>query len=60
MARTPLNVRIDPALLTQVRRLADSQNRTLSNLVDTALKTYVETSKKTQPLSNDTREAHGS
>ena len=41
MARTPLNVRIDVQLLEKLKDLAKNENRTLSNLVDTALKKYL-------------------
>ena len=48
MPKTPINVRIDPALLEQLRQLAKEQNRTVSNLVDTALRSYTENSRKSQ------------
>lgn len=46
--KAPINVRIDPVLLEQIRQLAKEQNRTVSNLVDTALRVYVENSRKAQ------------
>lgn len=48
MPKAPINVRIDHTLLEQIRQLAKEQNRTVSNLVDTALRVYVENSRKTQ------------
>jgi len=42
MARIPLNVRVSPDLLIQVKRRAAAENRTVSNLVDTALRRYTE------------------
>ena len=46
MAKIPLNVRVDPALLEQIKKLAKAENRTVSNLVDTALRRYIENSRK--------------
>ena len=46
MAKIPLNVRVDPDLLRQIKEAARTENRTVSNLVDTALRRYVEKSKK--------------
>lgn len=42
MAKTPLNVRVDPTLLRKIRQKAAAENRTVSNLVDTALRQYVD------------------
>jgi len=46
MAKIPLNVRVDPALLEEIKKLAKAENRTVSNLVDTALRRYIENSRK--------------
>ena len=43
MAKVLLNVRIDPELRKQLQALAEQQNRTLSNLVETELKRVVAT-----------------
>jgi len=41
MAKVPLNIRIDPELLEALKKQAEQENRTLSNLVDTILREYV-------------------
>lgn len=41
MPKIPLNIRIDPQLLKQLKAQAKKENRTLSNLVDTILRNYV-------------------
>jgi predicted transcriptional regulator len=45
MAKIPLNVRVDPSLLQRLKDVARAENRTVSNLVDTALRRYVENSR---------------
>ncbi|RUQ34224.1 MAG: hypothetical protein EKK71_16480 [Candidatus Competibacteraceae bacterium] len=40
MAKVLLNVRIDPELRESLKRLAQEENRPLSNLVETVLKQY--------------------
>lgn len=42
MPKVPLNVRVDPALLETLKTQAQIENRTLSNLIETALKRYLE------------------
>lgn len=46
MAKVPLNVRIDPELMNRLRQKAKEENRTVSNLVDTALRRYAEKKRK--------------
>lgn len=46
MAKSPLNVRVDPRLLSKIRQKAAAENRTVSNLVDTALRQYVDRNEK--------------
>ena len=46
MAKVPLNVRIDPKLMEQIKATAKRENRTVSNLVDTAIRAYVAKSKR--------------
>ena len=41
MPKVPLNVRVDPALLETLKAQAKIENRTLSNLIETALKRYL-------------------
>lgn len=41
-AKIPLNVRIAPDLLAHLKIQAQKENRALSNMVETALKTYLE------------------
>ncbi len=41
MAKVLLNVRIDPELRKRLQAVANEQNRTLSNLVETELKRLV-------------------
>ncbi|EDZ66968.1 ribbon-helix-helix protein, CopG family [Nitrosococcus oceani] len=41
MAKALLNARIDSALKKKLQTLAERENRTLSNLVETVLATYV-------------------
>ncbi|MBQ3225432.1 MAG: ribbon-helix-helix protein, CopG family [Clostridia bacterium] len=36
-----ISVRLDDALIQKLREVAEEQNRTLSNLVETVLKDYV-------------------
>lgn len=52
MPKAPLNVRIDPVLLELVRQVAKEQNRTVSNLVDTALRVYLEKHRLAQKKSD--------
>ncbi len=42
MAKIPLNIRIDPELRERLKKQAQRENRTLSNLVDTILREYLE------------------
>ncbi len=42
MAKIPLNIRIDPELRERLKKQARRENRTLSNLVDTILREYLE------------------
>jgi len=42
MAKIPLNIRIDPELRERLKKQADRENRTLSNLVDTIVREYLE------------------
>jgi len=42
MAKIPLNIRIDPELRERLKKQAHRENRTLSNLVDTILREYLE------------------
>ncbi|QVL47617.1 MAG: CopG family transcriptional regulator [Thiocapsa sp.] len=42
MPKVPLNVRVDPALIELLKAQAKLENRTLSNMVVTALKRYLE------------------
>lgn len=46
MSKVPLNVRVDPTLLEQIKKRAREENRTVSNLVDTALRRYIEKGRK--------------
>jgi hypothetical protein len=41
MTKTPINLRLDPTLLAALKAQAARENRTLSNLVETALKEYL-------------------
>lgn len=43
MAKTNLNILIDSDLKARLKAIADQQNRTLSNLVETELKRMVTT-----------------
>ena len=43
-----VNVRLTPALKAKLERIADSQHRTLSNLVQMALQQYAEEVEKTK------------
>ena len=42
MPKVPLNVRVDPDLLERLKAHAKIENRTLSNMVVTALMRYLE------------------
>ena len=42
MAKIPLNIRIDPELRERLKKQADRENRTLSNLVDTIMREYLD------------------
>ncbi len=51
MAKTNLNILIDVGLKARLKAIADKQNRTLSNLVETELKRMVATEEaaRTEP-----------
>ncbi len=38
MSKRPITIRLDDALLAAMRRQADDENRTLTNLIETVLK----------------------
>ena len=40
------SVRLDEELLNELKKIADEENRTLSNLVETVLKRYVQSQKE--------------
>ena len=40
------SVRLDEELLNELKKIADEENRTLSNLVETVLKRYVQSKKE--------------
>ncbi len=42
MAKIPLNIRIDPELRERLKKQAHRENRTLSNLVDTIVREYLD------------------
>ncbi len=42
MAKIPLNVRVAPELRERLKKQFHRENRTLSNLVDTILREYVD------------------
>ena len=42
MAKIPLNIRIDPELRERLKKQAHRENRTLSNLVDTIAREYLD------------------
>lgn len=42
MAKIPLNVRVDLELRERLKKQARRENRTLSNLVDTIVREYLE------------------
>ena len=46
MAKVPLNVRVDPALLDALKAQAKIENRPLSNLIETVLKRYLADNKR--------------
>ena len=48
MAKTNLNILIDSDLKARLKAIADQQNRTLSNLVETELKRLVATEEATR------------
>ena len=41
-----ISLRFDPALRTELERIAVRENRTLSNLIETVLKAFVEQDKR--------------
>jgi len=41
-----VSVRLDEAVVEQLREIAQTQNRTLSNLIETVLKDYVSNQKE--------------
>jgi predicted transcriptional regulator len=47
--KLPLNVRIAPDLLDNLKTQARLENRALSNMVETALKAYLERASKEGP-----------
>jgi predicted HicB family RNase H-like nuclease len=46
MAKKPYNFRFEEKLIEQVQKLADKDNRTLTNFIETLLMKVVEDSKK--------------
>ena len=42
MAKIPLNIRIDPELRARLKKQDHRENRTLSNLVDTIAREYLD------------------
>jgi len=42
MAKIPLNIRNDPELRERLKKQAHRENRTLSNLVDTIVREYLD------------------
>jgi len=46
MARTPLGVKFEPALLKELKIIAKKENRALNNLIETILLEYVKNLKE--------------
>lgn len=44
--KTPISLRIDSDLLTEVKLLSEKENRTLSNTIETLLQLAIETKSK--------------
>jgi antitoxin component of RelBE/YafQ-DinJ toxin-antitoxin module len=55
MAKTNLNILIDADLKARLKAIADQQNRTLSNLVETELKRVAATGQSAQTESKNRR-----
>jgi len=56
MAKTNLNILIDADLKARLKAIADQQNRTLSNLVETELKRVAATGQSAQTESKNRKE----
>lgn len=55
MAKVNLNILIDAELKARLKAIADQQNRTLSNLVETELKRLVATEEATRTAPKNRR-----
>ena len=42
MKKTPMNFRFDEELISDLKKIADSENRSLTNLIETELKKLAE------------------
>jgi len=54
--KKPVTFRMDPALIERARRLADADNRSLTNYVETALRRAIERSADSQESGKVMRE----
>lgn len=46
MSKTPISWRIEPAILKELKKLAEKENRTLNNYVETILLEHIKKQKK--------------
>jgi len=42
MSKIPMNFRMDPVLVKRLKKIADTENRSLTNLIETELKRFAE------------------
>lgn len=44
--KKPYSIRIEDKIIKQLEKIAEKENRTVANLIETALKQYIDQSKK--------------
>jgi len=55
MAKKPITIRVEPALLAAVRRRAQDENRTLTNFIETILRQHLAASNQTKTAADEGR-----
>jgi len=46
--KRPISTRLDEKIVEKLKELADKENRTLSNVIETIIKKYIEQNEKTK------------
>jgi len=55
MAKKPITIRVEPALLAAVRRGAQDENRTLTNFIETILRQHLAALNQTKTATDEGR-----